>query len=223
MNITKQRLEQLIKEEYTEFLNDLSYEDLQEALDINENDFFDDLLNYEKSTGGGYAKGPKKLSKSWRSAIKRDAGLGTMTPIKTIGDLARHGQALDRSEREQVVAGADPKDIGMPRMKRKAALRARARAERRQAQQQQQVAGYTDADSQMSVPQALMQEDGHEDVPSAFRAMKAIIEDAEEMMEKLESTSGNLPTWWTNKMAVAVNSLNKMRDYLLFDSEDEEK
>ena len=49
MNITKQRLEQLIKEEYTEFLNDLSYEDLQEALDINENDFFDDLLNYEKS------------------------------------------------------------------------------------------------------------------------------------------------------------------------------
>jgi hypothetical protein len=26
---------------------------------------------------------------------------------------------------------------------------------------------------------------------------------------------GTLPTWWTNKLAVASNSMNKMRDYIL--------
>ena len=194
MNITKQRLEQLIKEEYTEFLNDLSYEELEEVL-------------FEK----------KHTSSSWRQAIKRDAGLGTMDSIRTIGDLGGHSVALDRSEREQVVAGADPKDIRMPHLKRRSALKARARAERRAAREKERqdrelaTGGFTDPDAPMTADQSLMQEDGHEDVPSAFRAMKAIIEDAEEMMEKLENTSGNLPTWWTNKM----------RDYLLIDSEEE--
>tara|TARA_X000001388_G_scaffold76533_1_gene74142 strand:- start:10380 stop:10748 length:369 start_codon:yes stop_codon:yes gene_type:complete len=58
-------------------------------------------------------------------------------------------------------------------------------------------------------------EDGHEDVPSARRAMKTIIEDAGQMLQALEQAEGPLPTWWTNKMAVAANNLNKMRDYLL--------
>ena len=31
-----------------------------------------------------------------------------------------------------------------------------------------------------------------------------------------------LPTWWTNKLAVASNSMNKMRDYLLVPSVSEE-
>jgi hypothetical protein len=58
-------------------------------------------------------------------------------------------------------------------------------------------------------------EDGHEDVSSARRAMKTIIEDAGQMLQALEQAEGSLPTWWTNKMAVAANNLNKMRDYLL--------
>ena len=39
-------------------------------------------------------------------------------------------------------------------------------------------------------------------------------------MGKLQSMSGedSLPTWWTNKLAVASNSVNKMRDYLLVPS-----
>ena len=143
MNITKQRLEQLIKEEYTAFLDNLS--DEQRA----------DVLFEEKHT-----------SASWRQAIKRDAGLGSMDSIRTIG-------------------------------------------------------GFTDPDAPMTADQSLMQEDGHEDVPSAVRAMKAIIEDAEDLIDKLNDTNGNLPTWWTNKMAVAVHSLNKMRDYLVIDSEEE--
>ena len=62
-------------------------------------------------------------------------------------------------------------------------------------------------------------EDGHEDTSSARRAMQTIIEDATEMLNALEQMDGTLPTWWTNKMANAAHALNKMRDYLLVDSE----
>ena len=67
--------------------------------------------------------------------------------------------------------------------------------------------------------EASLNEDGHEDVSSARRAMKTIIEDAGQMLQALEQMDGHLPTWWTNKMAVAANNLNKMRDYLLVDSD----
>ena len=67
--------------------------------------------------------------------------------------------------------------------------------------------------------QAVLNEDGHDDVPSARRAMQTIIEDAGQMLQTLEQMDGHLPTWWTNKMAVAANNLNKMRDYLLIDGE----
>ena len=64
---------------------------------------------------------------------------------------------------------------------------------------------------------AEMKEDGHSDVPSMIRKCKTIIEDANEIMSKLNSMDkeGSLPTWWTNKLAVASNSMNKMRDYIL--------
>ena len=64
---------------------------------------------------------------------------------------------------------------------------------------------------------AVVQEDGHEDVPSAVRMMKTIMEDADQMRQALEGMDGSLPTWRTNKMAVAGSMLNKMRDYLLVD------
>ena len=67
-----------------------------------------------------------------------------------------------------------------------------------------------------------LNEDGHEDVPSAVRAMKTIAEDALEMLQALEQMDGALPTWWTNKMAVSASMLNKMRDYLLVPSMEEE-
>jgi hypothetical protein len=68
--------------------------------------------------------------------------------------------------------------------------------------------------------ESTINEDGHQDVPSARRAMKTIIEDAGQMLQALEQIDGHLPTWWTNKMAVAANNLNKMRDYLLVPSSD---
>ena len=62
-----------------------------------------------------------------------------------------------------------------------------------------------------------LNEDGHSDVPSMIRKCKTIIEDANEIMSKLNSMDkeGSLPTWWTIKLAVASNSMNKMRDYIL--------
>ena len=68
--------------------------------------------------------------------------------------------------------------------------------------------------------EAVLNEDGHEDVPSAIRTMKTVIEDAGQMLETLEGMEGSLPTWWTNKMAVAGSMLNKMRDYLLIDADE---
>ena len=69
-----------------------------------------------------------------------------------------------------------------------------------------------------------LQEDGHQDVASAIRQCKTITEDAMQIMSKLQSMSpeDSLPTWWTNKLAVASNSMNKMRDYLLVPSVSEE-
>ena len=63
-------------------------------------------------------------------------------------------------------------------------------------------------------------EDGHTDVASAIRQCKTVVEDATQMMSKLQGMSpeDSLPTWWTNKLAVASNSMNKMRDYLLVPS-----
>ena len=65
-----------------------------------------------------------------------------------------------------------------------------------------------------------VKEDGHTDVSSAIRQCKTVLEDAMQIMGKLKSMSGedSLPTWWTNKLAVASNSMNKMRDYLLVPS-----
>ena len=72
-------------------------------------------------------------------------------------------------------------------------------------------------------------EDGHADVASAIRQCKTVMEDAQQIMAKLQTMSpeDSLPTWWTNKFAVASNSMNKMRDYIVnplgeaLDKEDE--
>ena len=66
----------------------------------------------------------------------------------------------------------------------------------------------------------VVKEDGHQDIPSAIRQCKTIMEDAMQIMSKLQGMNPeeSLPTWWTNKLAVASNSINKMRDYLLVPS-----
>jgi len=60
-------------------------------------------------------------------------------------------------------------------------------------------------------------EDGHTDVPSAIRKLKLSIEDSQQLLQKLESmdNESSLPAWWTDKITLASNYLNKSRDYLL--------
>ena len=61
-----------------------------------------------------------------------------------------------------------------------------------------------------------IQEDGHTDVPSAIRKLKTSIEDCQDILKKLEGMQEQpLPSWWTDKITLAANYLNKARDYLL--------
>ena len=68
-----------------------------------------------------------------------------------------------------------------------------------------------------------IKEDGHTDVPSAIRKLKTSIEDANEIMNKLNSMSEEqaLPSWWTDKITLSANYLNKARDYILNPKETE--
>ena len=65
-----------------------------------------------------------------------------------------------------------------------------------------------------------LKEDGHTDVASAIRKCKTAIEDASQLLSKLQGMDpeGGLPSWWNSKLAIAANSMNKLRDYLLVTS-----
>ena len=68
---------------------------------------------------------------------------------------------------------------------------------------------------QKKLKEDIIKEDGHMDVPSSIRMCKTIIEDANEIQQILSSKGDeNIDTWWTNKLAVAASSLNKLRDYI---------
>ena len=68
-------------------------------------------------------------------------------------------------------------------------------------------------------------EDGHADVASALRKCKTIMEDASDIHTKLAmmGTMDSLPSWWTNKLAVAAAYMDSMRDYLLYPTNEEVK
>ena len=65
-----------------------------------------------------------------------------------------------------------------------------------------------------------LKEDGHVDVASAIRKCKTTIEDAGQLLSKLQTMDpeGGLPSWWNSKLTIASNSMNKLRDYLLVPS-----
>ncbi len=60
-------------------------------------------------------------------------------------------------------------------------------------------------------------EDGHIDVPSAKRKMKLMIEDANQIMGKLNSMNDEdkLPSWWMDMINTASDNMNSARDYFL--------
>ena len=73
------------------------------------------------------------------------------------------------------------------------------------------------ATKMMKKEEVNLDEDGHTDVSSAVRKCMTITEDAQDINSKLRTMSpeDSLPSWWTNKLAVASNDMNKMRDYIV--------
>jgi hypothetical protein len=61
-----------------------------------------------------------------------------------------------------------------------------------------------------------IQEDGHTDVASAKNKVKIAMDALLKMKSMLDrmDDEGDLPSWWTNKVAVAVDNLDSMADYL---------
>ena len=69
-----------------------------------------------------------------------------------------------------------------------------------------------------------MKKDGHVDVASARRMCKTIMEDANEILQALpEDSESELPTWWTNKLAVCSAYVNSARDYLVYSNSSTEE
>ena len=63
----------------------------------------------------------------------------------------------------------------------------------------------------------MIRKDGHVDVASARRQCTNIIEDCQDILKALPNDEeAPLPTWWTNKLAVAAAYINSDRDYLVF-------
>lgn len=68
-----------------------------------------------------------------------------------------------------------------------------------------------------------MKKDGHTDVASSHRMCRTIMEDVGDIMRTLpQDGEAELPTWWTNKLAVSSAYLNSARDYLMYSSDIEE-
>ena len=63
----------------------------------------------------------------------------------------------------------------------------------------------------------MIRKDGHVDVASARRQCTNIIEDCQDILTALPNDEeAPLPTWWTNKLAVAAAYINSDRDYLVY-------
>jgi len=84
--------------------------------------------------------------------------------------------------------------------------------------EKEEMEGILDSDDETE--QNSLQEDGHTDVASAMRKMKVACENAEELLEALSQMpqEGDLPSWWMSKATLAANYLSKMRDYLVYPS-----
>ena len=67
-----------------------------------------------------------------------------------------------------------------------------------------------------AIEQVALNEDGHKDVSSMKTKVKTAMMALQKMNTELSKLpdDGDLPTWWTNKVAVAVDKLDGMADYL---------
>jgi hypothetical protein len=64
-----------------------------------------------------------------------------------------------------------------------------------------------------------MEKSGHKDVASSIRLCRSIIEDAESILASLPEGETEIPTWWTNKLAICYAYMNSLRDYAYYSDE----
>ena len=62
-----------------------------------------------------------------------------------------------------------------------------------------------------------MEKSGHKDVASSIRLCRSIIEDAESILATLPEGEAEIPTWWTNKLAICYAYINSLRDYIVYE------
>lgn len=69
---------------------------------------------------------------------------------------------------------------------------------------------------EMDIRRMHLREKGHDDVASAKNQVKVAMSALEKMQGELDKLSDeeSLPTWWTNKVAIAVDKIDGMADYL---------
>jgi len=75
---------------------------------------------------------------------------------------------------------------------------------------------YRQMNKKTDAAMARLKEDGSKDVSSMKMKVKTAMSALSKMNSELSKLSddGDLPTWWTNKVAVAVDKLDSMADYL---------
>ena len=66
------------------------------------------------------------------------------------------------------------------------------------------------------MPESYVQEDGHSDIASVNKQLHTGIKALKTIKDEIDrlSCSTDLPTWWTNKVAIAIDKLDGMADYL---------
>jgi len=70
---------------------------------------------------------------------------------------------------------------------------------------------------QKVMKESKLKEDGHMDIPSAIRKCQLILDDAEDILERLvelQQSGGDLPTWWMDKLTLAADYLDTADDYI---------
>ena len=166
-----------------------------------------------------YSKGGKLFSKTISAKDEDDAESKAIKQFKIEDDDIRSVVKEAVSPAQQAAIAISKKERGEKPKKEGNTFGKELKAARDKGEKTFVVGGKT-----YNVEDYDIKEDGHTDVASAVRQCKTVTEDAMQILQKLQSMSPeeSLPSWWTNKLAVASNSMNKLRDYFLVPSVSEE-
>ena len=163
-----------------------------------------------------YAKG--NMTGAVNAIEKMKKGLSKHPQVAAV--LKRQNENLDEavSPAQQAAIAISKKERGEKPKKEGNAFGKELKAARDKGEKTFVVGGKT-----YNVEDYDIKEDGHTDAASAVRQCKTMIEDAMQISSKLQTMNPeeSLPSWWTNKLAIASNNMNKLRDYFLVPTTEE--